>query len=95
MRIMLFWLTIAISLLGSAESAVGKKAPDNREQERNQRIRYTASWAVEITEGGSKAADAVAKRHGYRNLGKVQCDSRARIVFLLLSERRASCKISF
>jgi subtilisin family serine protease len=44
---------------------------DDRERERNQRVRYTASWAVEITGGGDKMADVVARRHGYRNLGKV------------------------
>lgn len=65
-------LLVVFSLLYSAKNAVGNKRPvDDRERERNQRVRYTSSWAVEITGGGSKLADAVAKRHGYRNLGKV------------------------
>ena len=58
---------------------------DDRERERNQRVRYTASWAVEITSGGDKMADVVARRHGYRNLGKV--------ANLLVIEAR-SCNIS-
>ena len=63
----------AVILHGSVESAAeGKRTvADVAELERNQRTRYTASWAVEITEGGDKAADIVAQRHGYRNLGKV------------------------
>ena len=32
---------------------------------------YTASWAVEITQGGDKMADYIARRYGFRNLGKV------------------------
>ena len=32
---------------------------------------YTASWAVEITQGGDKMADHIARRYGFRNLGKV------------------------
>ena len=32
---------------------------------------YTASWAVEITQGGDKMADRIARRYGFRNLGKV------------------------
>lgn len=94
-------LLAVFSLLYSVKNAVGNKGPaDDRERERNQRVRYTSSWAVEIAEGGSKAADAVAKRHGYRNLGKVRIytsETRARIVNsidLLLLQRRASCYIS-
>ena len=40
-------------------------------------VTYTASWAVEITEGGEQMADTVAHRHGFRNLGKV-CNKKAR-----------------
>ena len=32
---------------------------------------YTASWAVEITQGGDKMADYIARRYGFHNLGKV------------------------
>ena len=103
MRLLLVWLAV-ISSLRPAETAGGKKIPaGDQERERNQRLRYTASWAVEITEGGDKAADAVARRHGYRNLGKVTsivelissfADSRVLILWqqcctLLLCLRRA------
>ena len=71
---MLLWL-MAIALLASAVSAAVDKMVTAEERDRNreqsQRVRYTASWAVEITEGGDKTADVVARRHGYRNLGKV------------------------
>lgn len=85
-------LLAVFSLLYSAKNAVGNKRPvDDRERERNQRVRYTSSWAVEITEGGSKLADAVAKRHGYLNLGKVYTFQRlARALSTLLLQRRAS-----
>ena len=67
----------AFFLVSLVESTVeGKrKAVDNAERERNQRVRYTSSWAVEISEGGDKAADLLARRHGYRNLGKVRIPS--------------------
>ena len=75
-RIVFVWLAL-IFLLRAAECAVGKDVPaGDGERERNQRRRYTASWAVEITEGGDKAADKVAQRHGYRNLGKVSVETR-------------------
>ena len=32
---------------------------------------YTASWAVEIIQGGEKMTDHVAKQYGFNNLGKV------------------------
>ena len=34
---------------------------------------YTASWAVEIIEGGDKMANTIASRYGFQNIGKVQC----------------------
>ena len=75
LRFMLVWL-VAVALLASAVSAAVEKTATSaedldRNRERSQRVRYTSSWAVEITEGGDKAADVVARRHGYRNLGKV------------------------
>ena len=32
---------------------------------------FTASWAVEITEGGQKMADKIARQYGFNNLGEV------------------------
>ena len=32
---------------------------------------YTASWAVEIVEGGDKMADTIASRYGFQNIGEV------------------------
>lgn len=34
-------------------------------------IRYTNSWAVEVRDGGSKAADALARKYGFENRGQV------------------------
>ena len=34
-------------------------------------IRYTNSWAVEVRNGGSKAADALARKYGFENRGQV------------------------
>lgn len=64
------WLAAA-ALLHAAGSSAGSKVPPG-EGEDQQRVRYTASWAVEITDGGDKAADIIARRHGCRNLGKVR-----------------------
>ena len=33
---------------------------------------YTASWAVEIMEGGDAMANTIASRYGFQNIGKVQ-----------------------
>jgi len=33
--------------------------------------RYTNSWAVEIREGGSEAADNLAHKYGFENYGQV------------------------
>ena len=35
-------------------------------------IRYTNSWAVEVRDGGSKAADALARKYGFENRGQVR-----------------------
>ena len=43
-----------------------------RNDETGPKLRYTASWAVEITEGGEKMAEQVARRHGFINAGKVR-----------------------
>ena len=70
-------LLLAAAGLGrcTTESPVRKPGvatvEDDRARERRQQVRYTASWAVQITKGGDKMADLVARRHGYRNLGKV------------------------
>ena len=69
-------LLLAAAGLGrTTESPVRKPGiatvEDDRARERRQQVRYTASWAVQITKGGDKMADVVARRHGYRNLGKV------------------------
>ena len=68
------WLA-AVALLHAAGSSTGNKVPPSdgeRDRSSEQRVRYTASWAVEITDGGDKAADIIARRHGCRNLGKVK-----------------------
>ena len=42
-----------------------------RDYNSERRAVYTASWAVEITQGGEKMAEHVAERYGFNNLGKV------------------------
>lgn len=50
-----------------------KKVPEvyNGLQGSIPRTFYTASWAIEITEGGAKMADVIARRNGFTNLGEV------------------------
>ena len=47
------------------------QAAKERPDDDSQGAVYTASWAVEITEGGKQMADAIARQHGFINLGKV------------------------
>ena len=67
-------LVLSVHLVGGVQKPVDKAAPASeaggRDRERNQRVRYTASWAVQI-DGGEKMVDAIAKRNGFRNRGKV------------------------
>ena len=42
--------------------------------ETDQQSQYTASWAVEITEGGEKMAERIALKYGFINAGKVRRD---------------------
>ena len=55
--------------------------------EKNQRDVYTASWAVEIMEGGDKMADIIANQHGFISLGKVKltdrCSNMSSLLFSL------------
>ena len=64
---------LALLLAPRTTEGTGKSAGSaTREEETNQRVRYTATWAVEIAEGGDKMADVIARRYGFRNLGKVR-----------------------
>lgn len=67
-------LAVGLALLvPSATDGTGKSAGSApAEEETNQRVRYTATWAVEIAEGGDKMADVIARRYGFTNLGKVR-----------------------
>ena len=63
----------AILLLQVAEGVSEKnKETYPLTQEESQRERYTASWAVEIAEGGDKTADKMASSYGFRNRGRVR-----------------------
>ena len=42
-----------------------------RNDETDQRWKYTASWAVEIT-GGGDMAERIAGQYGFSNVGKVR-----------------------
>ena len=69
-------VALAVAVLVTAEKAVDAITSEKREnlytvQQENDQV-YTASWAVEITEGGKKMADAIARRHGFINLGNVR-----------------------
>ena len=66
----------ALSVEG-ATKPVDKAVPASEAEGRNQRVRYTASWAVQI-DGGEKMADKIAKRNGFRNRGKVRERENAR-----------------
>ena len=71
-------LFASLTVLAAAEAvpdrATEKGLPGASEDPHNQRVPrafYTPSWAVEITKGGKKMADLVARRNGFTNLGEV------------------------
>ena len=70
-----------------------------RNDETDQRLRYTASWAVEITEGGEKMAERIARRYGFINAGKVRrdltCKRYSHIPFMLQRVHGQSRMIQF
>ena len=49
-----------------------RRYPFLEDANRPMREIYTASWAVEIAEGGDKMADKIASRYGFQNVGKVK-----------------------
>lgn len=66
-------VNLALLLVPRTTEGTGKsQAPAVENEGVNRRLRYTASWAVEIAEGGDKMADVIARRYGFRNLGKVR-----------------------
>ena len=69
MAVIPFALFVAC-LVASVNCSQAKKEK-NYAVDEQQRDIYTASWAVEITEGGKKMADVIANRHGFINVGKV------------------------
>ena len=73
--VLMLSLVLSVHSVGGVHKPVDKAAPaseaEGRDRERNQRVRYTASWAVQI-DGGEKMADTIAKRNGFRNRGKVR-----------------------
>ena len=62
-------LLIALAAICAVEARMREDLHDMQEN-RHGDI-YTASWAVEITDGGKKMADVVAQQNGFINLGKV------------------------
>jgi subtilisin family serine protease len=48
-----------------------RRYPFLEDANRPMREIYTASWAVEIAEGGDKMADKIASRYGFQNVGKI------------------------
>ena len=65
-KVQFVWFTL-ILFLNASESKRSVRNDDT-----DQRSRYTASWAVEITEGGEKMAERIARRYGFSNVGKVR-----------------------
>ena len=65
---------IAVHFLHVTEGKEEKSTRRYPFQSANRPMReiYTASWAVEIAEGGDKMADKIASRYGFQNVGKVQ-----------------------
>ena len=68
-------LLVALVIVASFKGTKGanKKLKPVYEVKRNETKQeiYTASWAVEIVEGGDKMADTIASRYGFQNIGKV------------------------
>lgn len=67
-------LTVLATSGAAPDRAAEKGLPGASEDPHNQRVPrafYTPSWAVEITKGGNKMADLVARRNGFTNLGEV------------------------
>ena len=63
---------IRILLLIALAAVAAKMREDLHDMQENRHGDiYTASWAVEITDGGKKMADVVAQQNGFINLGKV------------------------
>jgi hypothetical protein len=63
-----------LTVLTAAGSLAAKKrepSVNDVRQGRVPRAYYTADWAVEVTAGGAKMADVIAKRNGFTNLGEV------------------------
>ena len=64
-------LTAALGVVGDqTEKRKGHYSYAVRDESESSSV-YTASWAVEITQGGDEMADNIARRYGFRNLGKV------------------------
>ena len=70
-----------------------------RNDETDRRLQYTASWAVEITEGGEKMAERIARRYGFMNAGKVRrdltCERYSHILFMLQRVHGQSRMVQF
>ena len=62
---------IVLTAAGSLAARKREPSVNDVRQGRAPRAYYTADWAVEITAGGAKMADVIAKRNGFTNLGEV------------------------
>ena len=69
-RSMLFLLT-TLAVLTAAHAQAAKPAGFPARRSSSPRAYYTANWAVEITAGGAKMANLIAKKNGFTNLGEV------------------------
>ena len=67
-RILLVVLSVLVVLL--AGSSLAASSSSSEEDESSSSVAFTDQWAVHIS-GGDQVADAIAARHGFTNLGKV------------------------
>ena len=66
-RILLVVLSVLVVLLAGSSLAASSSS---EEDESSSSVAFTDQWAVHIS-GGDQVADAIAARHGFTNLGKV------------------------
>ena len=95
------WLVLFL-LFNAAESERSDETDQwsiFRSDETDRPSRYTASWAVEITEGGEKMAERIALKYGFVNAGKVRrdltCKRYSHILFMLQRVHEQSRMIQF
>ena len=83
--LLVLFASLAVMAAAGPAKPPKRQYVDPQQNQRVPRAYYTGGWAVEITTGGKKMADLVARRNGFENLGQVYIATASKLTNYIVS----------